>query len=117
MDYTPYIQRVIKEREEMAKELRAKYKRAWEVAKNAAEILKNEYCAKEVILFGSLLHEELFHSKSDIDLSVSGIPPQKFFQAMYKVAFLDEEIEVELVDKEDCKGYILEAIEKEGIWL
>lgn len=116
VNYAPYIRGTDKRRKTTQQLLERRYKSAWEVAKKAASILKQEYSATEVIAFGSLLHKELFSPTSDIDLAVSGIPSDRFFQAFYKVAFL-EDIRVEIVDIEECKDYIRESIKKEGMKL
>jgi len=46
----------------------------------AAAVLKAAG-AREVYLFGSAATETI-HEESDIDLAVSGLPPEAFFQAM-----------------------------------
>jgi uncharacterized protein len=51
-----------------------------ELIKRAAAALK-EAGAREVYLFGSGARGRM-HEDSDIDLAVSGLPPEKFFQAM-----------------------------------
>lgn len=115
-DYEPYIQKAIETKENNQRLLEVRYSDAWEIARKAASILKNEYFADEVILFGSLLHKELFSLNSDIDVAVRGIPCDRFFQALYAVGFLSD-IRVEMVDIEECRDYIKEVIKKEGIRL
>ena len=51
-----------------------------ELIKKAAEALK-EAGAREVYLFGSAATGNM-REESDIDMAVSGLPPEKFFQAM-----------------------------------
>jgi predicted nucleotidyltransferase len=51
-----------------------------ELIKRAAPVLK-EAGAREVYLFGSGARGKMCED-SDIDLAVSGLPPEKFFQAM-----------------------------------
>ena len=51
-----------------------------ELIKKAAEALK-EAGAREVYLFGSAATGNM-REESDIDMAVSGFPPEKFFQAM-----------------------------------
>jgi len=51
-----------------------------ELIKRAATVLK-EAGAREVYLFGSGAKGNI-RENSDIDLAVSGLPPEKFFQAM-----------------------------------
>ena len=50
----------------------------------AAAVLK-EAGAQDVYLFGSAAHGAV-QEDSDIDLAVSGIPPQRFFLAMARAA-------------------------------
>jgi hypothetical protein len=54
---------------------------AWKMARIASKILKEKYGAKKVVLFGSLANEKRFTPWSDVDLSVSGMPPQDYYQA------------------------------------
>lgn len=116
MNLAPYIQGAIKERVNKQQLIQRRYEDAWVIAKKAASILKQEYSASEVIAFGSLLHKELFSLTSDIDLAVSGISADRFFQAFYGVAFLGD-MKIEVVDIEECKDYIKESIKREGIKL
>ena len=46
--------------------------------KKANNFLKNEGC-KAVYLFGSIVTGKI-HDKSDIDIGVKGLPPEKFFK-------------------------------------
>jgi predicted nucleotidyltransferase len=54
-----------------------------ELIRRAAVVLK-EAGAHEVYLFGSVARGNV-HKDSNIDLAVSGLPPEKFFQAMGQV--------------------------------
>jgi predicted nucleotidyltransferase len=51
-----------------------------DLIKKAAEVLKS-FGATDVYLFGSIA-KGANNEHSDIDLAVSGIPPEKFFEAM-----------------------------------
>ncbi len=116
VDYESCIQKAIEIKEKKQRLLEVRYADAWEIARKAAGILKKEYSANEVILFGSLLHKQFFSLVSDVDIAVSGIPADRFFQALYRVGFLSD-IKVEMVDIEECRDYIKEIIKKEGIRL
>ncbi len=116
VNYESYIQKAMEMREDKQRLLEIRYVNAMETARKAAHILKNEYSANEVILFGSLLHKEFFTLNSDIDVAARGIPCGMFFQALYAVGFLSD-IRVEMVDIEECRDYIKEVIKKEGIRL
>jgi predicted nucleotidyltransferase len=61
----------------------------------ATNLLKNEGC-KSVFLFGSMVTGKI-HGNSDIDIGISGLPPNKFFRVY---ANLDRELsnKIDLVD-------------------
>ncbi|HEY9700980.1 MAG TPA: hypothetical protein V6C58_00945 [Allocoleopsis sp.] len=69
----------------------------------------------KVKVFGSVLHSDCFTMWSDVDIAAWGIPNDKTFLAMEMVGYLDQEIEVNLVDVNCCKAEILKAIEETGI--
>jgi predicted nucleotidyltransferase len=71
----------------------------------AINFLKNEGC-QAVYLFGSLVTGKI-HQKSDIDIGIKGLPPEKFFRVYAK---LDSNLSntVDLVDfDENDKFYNL----------
>jgi predicted nucleotidyltransferase len=120
MDITPAqlerYRRSAREREAARKQqLAARHKRAWEVAHQAARLLKREFGATRVVIFGSLIHPELFHIHSDIDLAARDI--QHYYRAVAHLLDLDPEINVDLIPIEDAKPAILGLIEKEGVEL
>jgi len=58
--------------------------RRWQALKAAGEcmtLLKRQFGARRVILFGSLAGQGPWHDASDIDLAVEGLPPEEFFRA------------------------------------
>ena len=85
---------------------------AWEIARQAAKILKDEFGASRVVVFGSLLHPQLFHLRSDIDIAVWDI--RSYFRAVSRLMDLDPEIEFDLVPVEDARPGIMAVIEQEG---
>ena len=89
--------------------------RAWEVARTAAELLRERFGATRVVVFGSLAHDEWFTRWSDIDLAAWGIPPDAFFRAVAVVTGLSAEFKVDLVDPEDCRPDVHQAIDREGV--
>jgi uncharacterized protein len=97
------------------KELDERQKRAWKVARQAAEILKSEFGAERVVLYGSLIHPELFHLRSDVDLA--GWNVQHYFKAVARLLDLDPEIEVNLAPVEDVRPELRAVIDREGIEL
>ncbi|MEW6771750.1 MAG: nucleotidyltransferase domain-containing protein [Bacillota bacterium] len=92
-------------------------KRAWEVARQAAQLLKEQFGATRVAVFGSLGRTDSFTRWSDVDLAVWGLRPEDTFRAMGAVMDLDKKIKVNLVDIEVCRPSVRTAIEREGIEL
>jgi predicted nucleotidyltransferase len=120
MDITPAqlerYRRSAREREiARTQQLAARRERAWKLAHQAAELLKAEFSATRMVLFGSLLHSELFHARSDIDLVVWDI--QHYYRAVARLLDLDAEISFDLIPVEDARRWILELIEREGVEL
>jgi predicted nucleotidyltransferase len=102
------------EREQYAAARRAE---ALEIARRAADLLKREFGATRVVVYGSAAHGRWFHSDSDIDLMAEGIPAKLYWRAWNAVDALDQRFEVNLVDWEDARPALREAIEREGIIL
>jgi predicted nucleotidyltransferase len=69
------------------------------VAEQCAQILRQEFGAKETILFGSLRGDAPWHWQSDLDLAVSGISDEAFWQAHEKLAkVVPDWLKFDLVD-------------------
>lgn len=69
-------------------------------ARRVAKMLVQEFGAQLVYLFGSLGREGQFHERSDIDLAVRGIAPERFFQA-WTAAGACITLPIELVDLDE----------------
>ncbi len=70
--------------------------------KEASTLLKNEGC-KSVYLFGSLATGK-FHKGSDIDIGISGLPPEKFFKVYSKLDGLIQK-KIDLIDFDEQKDF------------
>jgi len=103
------------EREQQALALREE--RAWELARQAARLLREQFHTTRVVVFGSLVHPGCFTPWSDVDLAAWGIHPHDTFRAIGAVMDLASEIEVNLVDVETGSSSLLTIIEQEGIEL
>jgi len=90
---------------------------AWRVARQAAQMLKTEFGANKVYLFGSLLPDSLFTPWSDIDLAAQGISADRFFRAVSTVTGLSPVFAIDLVELETCPPSLEERIKQEGIEL
>jgi len=96
-------------------EMKVRENRAWELAHLAAKLLRENYNAKRVVVFGSLIHEGCFNNWSDVDIAAWGIPANLALRAMGDVLELDKQQEINLVDINTCSPSLLTIIEQEGI--
>lgn len=83
-------------------------------ARKAAKLLKTEFGAKEVILFGSLARRVGFTRWSDIDLASRGIPSDRYLKAMDTVLYLSPEFKIDLIELETCSPAMRQSIDTEG---
>jgi predicted nucleotidyltransferase len=98
-------------------ELRRRREFAWELAQRGALLLKEEFAATQVILFGSLLSPTLFHTASDIDLAAWGIDEHCYLRALSRLLSLHSEILFDLVRMEESPSHLVLHIEKNGVRL
>jgi predicted nucleotidyltransferase len=101
--------------EQEHQQLAIREKRAWELARRAATLLREQFGATQVVVFGSLVHEGCFTPWSDVDVAAWGIRPADTFQAIGAVLDVDPEIKVNLVDVQACASSLLAIIETEGV--
>ncbi|MCA9942563.1 MAG: nucleotidyltransferase domain-containing protein [Ardenticatenaceae bacterium] len=94
-----------------------RFERAWEVARRGADLLRAQFKAEKVVVFGSLTNRELFHIRSDIDLAVWGLPDKQYFRASGAVLDISPEFLVDLVPFTDASNSLRRTIETEGIEL
>jgi predicted nucleotidyltransferase len=92
-------------------------RRAWTLSRSAATLLKKEYQATRVAVFGSLIHKGCFTLWSDVDIAAWGVRPQDTFRAIGAMIGLDPDIQVNLVDVGACRPALLAVIEREGVTL
>lgn len=87
------------------------------IAERAAAILKEQFGAQRVILFGSLAHGHWFGPKSDIDLAAEGIQASDFWRAWCALDEIDSDFEINLIAIESASASLQEALAYEGIEL
>jgi len=78
-------------------------------------MLRREFYATRVVVFGSLAAQVTFTRWSDIDIAAWGIDPADTFRAIGAAYEFDREFTVNLVDVNACRPKILAAIESHGI--
>lgn len=91
-----------------------RWQQAQLLAEHAARLLREQFGAKRVRLFGSAAQPTRFTIWSDVDLAVWGILPQRFYAAVAAVTGISAEIRVDLVDAEQCSPALRQAIEQDG---
>ena len=89
-------------------ELKYELKSRCSLYQTAAQILKTEFAASRVVVFGSLLGES-FHETSDLDLAVWGLPEKSYFKAVSRLVALSA-FAVDLVEVQYAKPELLAAI-------
>lgn len=94
--------------------LEERRKKALQAARQAAAILKQQFGAEKVVLFGSLENKETFTKWSDIDIAAWGIPSDKFYKAVASITGLSSEYKIDLVEPDICRDSIKKAILNQG---
>jgi predicted nucleotidyltransferase len=88
---------------------------AWQIARQAAALLKTSFAAERVVLFGSLAHAQWFSPTSDIDLAVWGIDCTDYFLAVAHLQDLSPQFKIDLIDMAFCPPRLLNTILQEGV--
>ncbi len=96
-------------------ELDRRREKAWTAARQAAQLLKEQFKARRVVVFGSLAHKSGFTRWSDVDIAAWGIALEDTFRAIGAVMDMKTEIEVNLVDVNTCRPSLLKIIEQDGV--
>jgi len=91
------------------------YRQKWQLAEKAAEILKKEFGAQQVAVFGSITQKVLYHFRSDLDIAVWGLDEAKFHRAVAKLLELEPSQRIDLVRIEDVRDSLRFVIEQEGV--
>ena len=89
--------------------------KALELAKKASFLLRQQYGAKKVVVFGSLAWTKYFSPWSDIDLAAWGIAPDKYFSAVAAVTGLSPDFKIDLVEPDTCREALRSSIQKYGL--
>ncbi len=106
-----------KRENERRQALLERQKRAYSAARSAAVIIREQFGAIRVRLFGSLLYPQSFHNHSDIDLAAEGMDDTLVLKAWCAVSASAPEFEFDLVTPAECRPEIWSSIESEGIEL
>lgn len=116
-EFAPYIAGLVRRERTRRRRMREQAAQALKAARAAADLLRRRYGATRVRLFGSVLHPERFHERSDVDLAVEGLDPQDYLSAWAAVNGPGTEFEIDLVTSDMCRPAIWESLEREGVEL
>lgn len=97
------------------RDIRRREQQAWDLARQAAMLLRTQFSATRVVVFGSLVHSSLFGEWSDIDIAAWGIQPDDTLRAIGMVMDLTASIPINLVDITTAAPALQAIIEREGI--
>lgn len=89
--------------------------RALQVARTAARILKEDFGAGRVLLFGSLATQSWFHIRSDVDLAADGLGREDYWRADCRLEEIAEGFEIDLVDLQTAPQTLRQTILRDGV--
>ena len=93
----------------------ARAEEARRLAGEAARVLVEQFGARRVYVFGSLVRPERFHAGSDLDLATEGLAPERYFAASAAVERrLGGQIEFDLIRLEDAPPDTARRIRRVG---
>lgn len=114
IDYASYVEHARRQEEARRKEAEPARRRAWEVAREIADFLRREYRPRRLVVFGSLVHPEVFGPRSDIDIAVDGIPWPAYLRAWNDIERRFTDFKVDLIDIGTVSPLMRKRIEEEG---
>jgi predicted nucleotidyltransferase len=85
--------------------------------RTAATLLKGEFGARRVLLFGSLAHRAWFTPDSDVDLAVEGVSSSDYWRAWRAAEECISDRQVDLIDLADASDSLKRAIQRYGVEL
>ena len=87
----------------------------WQAARQAANLLREQFQVERVVVFGSLVHQTVFTRWSDVDIAAWGLSVEDTFRAIGAVMDLETTIPVNLVDINTAQPSLKQAIERDGL--
>ncbi len=115
--YQPYVAHRQQRKAEMRSRLQNRHQAGLQQAKALADILKLDFGATKVVLFGSMLSLNDIHMDSDIDLAVWDLPFEDYLAVFGKLLTTSKAFDVDLVRIEEASPSLRAYILKEGLML
>lgn len=110
-----YRATALKRQAQEAAEVSQRRQKAWQIARQAADLLREEFNVTRIVVFGSLVRNNGFTRWSDIDIAAWGLAPEDTFRAIGAVMDLQTDIPVNLVDVNTARPSLMAAIEQDGV--
>lgn len=90
-------------------------RQAWQDVQHIAKVLRQQFGATGIFVYGSLMKER-FSAESDIDIAVTGLAKERFFEA---IAVVNDGCDrwVDLKPIESLEPYFWQRIQSQGIWI
>ncbi|MEL6602500.1 MAG: nucleotidyltransferase domain-containing protein [Cyanobacteria bacterium J06614_10] len=95
---------------------RSRQQQGQQIARQAAQLLKQSFGAQRVWLFGSMLTPERIRAESDIDIAVEGLADERYLEALGQLLDLSD-FSVDLVQVEYARERLRSAIARKGVLL
>ncbi|MCB0112715.1 MAG: hypothetical protein R2873_20665 [Caldilineaceae bacterium] len=86
-------------------------------ARQAAEMLRQKYNVRRVVLFGSLVHEAWFHEKTDVDMAVEGREGFDYFAAWGDVEKFFPDRKLDFIDWDMATDSLRKTINRKELEL
>jgi uncharacterized protein len=102
-------------RRSVTPEVQARWNEAWQLIPELARMLREEFGATKIKVFGSAVSADYFSDQSDIDIAAWDIPIAQYLSAVLAVNEFHEGFKVDLLDPSLCRVVLRQKIEKEGI--
>jgi predicted nucleotidyltransferase len=93
----------------------ARRRQAQEAVEACARVLKERFGVRAVYVCGSLAGQSPWHSRSDIDLAVEGLAPERYMAAVSTLwDLLPPDLELDLITLEDAPPALVKRIKGEA---
>lgn len=103
------------QRQQQSAQLKVLKHQAWKQVESIAQLLRQKFGVTGIFVYGSLVKDR-FNAESDIDIAVTGLAKERFFEA---VALVNGKCDrwVDLKPIESLEPYFWQRIQSQGIWV
>ena len=103
----------IKRKKEKEAALKLKHQLALKKAGEIAQVLKDKYGIRNVVLFGSTVNGR-FWEHSDLDIAVYGMDERQYLDIVWELSEIALPFKVDLIPTEKASARLLRNIEEKG---